>query len=156
MKGDVIYAERTLTKANREMIKKMYPTGPLINIISHYKHYGVDVGDGSVVHFTGKGMILSNVATCIQHTSMEEFLDGSKNEIDTIVNYKYKRETVVKRALSKVGSDFGGYDFLRNNCEHFAYWCATGERTSRQVFFLNDDQNIVEKVIENVYNHFLS
>jgi len=54
VKGDVIYAERTLTKANREMIKKMYPTGPLINIISRYKHYGIDVGDGSVVHFTGK------------------------------------------------------------------------------------------------------
>jgi len=89
-----------------------------------------------VLFILQENMILSNTDACIQHTSMEEFLDESKNEIDTIVNYKYERETVVKRALNKVGSDFGGYDFLRNNCEHFAYWCATGERTSRQVFFL--------------------
>jgi len=155
VKGDVIYTKRTITKTERELIKKMYPFGPLVNIITHYRHYGIDVGDGSVVHFSGKNLLLSNTDACVRHVSLEEFLDGWKKGVDTIVKSKYDRETVVGRALSKIGIDFGGYNFLRNNCEHFAYWCATGKRISRQVIFKNDDINVVEKVIENIFEKFL-
>lgn len=156
MKGDVIYVELALKDAEREMIKKLYPVGPLVNLISSYRHYGIDAGDGGVVHFTGKDLILTNADARIKHTSFEQFSEGRKSKIDIIVRPKYDRKTVVKRSLDKVGSDFGGYDLLRNNCEHFAYWCATGERTSRQVFFLNDDQNVAEKLIENVSEPILT
>lgn len=47
----------------------------------------------------------------------------------------YSPDYVVMRAESKVGQ-FGlqkcGYDLLRNNCEHFASWCKTGEAFSLQ------------------------
>ena len=29
--------------------------------------------------------------------------------------------------------DATGYDLFGNNCEHFAYWCKTGLKRSRQV-----------------------
>lgn len=149
MKGDVIYVEFTLSDSQREVIQKLYPIGPLVNLVSSYRHYGIDIGDGSVVHFTGKDLMLTNDAT-VQLTLGEQFSQGREYKIDIIVRPKYDGETVVRRAMNKVDSDFGGYDLLRNNCEHFANWCAAGERTSRQVFFLNDDQNVFEKLTENV------
>ena len=41
--------------------------------------------------------------------------------------------TVIENARSK----FGRFDYntLYNNCEHFARWCKTGNRTSHQAFF---------------------
>ncbi|QAY68540.1 lecithin retinol acyltransferase family protein [Paenibacillus protaetiae] len=31
-----------------------------------------------------------------------------------------------------MASNFGGFSLFHNNCEHFAYWAATGRRLSRQ------------------------
>eukprot|EP00438_Fugacium_kawagutii_P034026 Skav222212 [mRNA] locus=scaffold552:83019:83735:+ [translate_table: standard] len=33
-----------------------------------------------------------------------------------------------RRALSKVGTSFGGYDAFRNNCQHFAVWARYGKK----------------------------
>jgi hypothetical protein len=52
--------------------------------------------------------------------------------------------------MSELYGDFGGYDFLDNNCEHFAIWCATGLKTSNQVFFKNDDQDVISKTIDRL------
>lgn len=155
MKGDVIYVELPLTEKERDILRKKYPIGPLINLVSSYRHYGIDIGDGSIIHFTGKDLILTNSDANVQHTSIEQFSEGRESKIDIIVKPKYDRETISIRSLKKVGSNFGGYDLLRNNCEHFAYWCVTGKRTSRQVFFLNDDQNIIEKAVENIFESIL-
>jgi hypothetical protein len=43
----------------------------------------------------------------------------------------YPTDDVVARALDHVGRE--GYCPVVDNCEHFATWCATGERASRQV-----------------------
>jgi hypothetical protein len=40
------------------------------------------------------------------------------------------REEAAARAERMLGS--GDYDFLHNNCEHFATWCVTGKATSAQ------------------------
>eukprot|EP00668_Euglena_longa_P045340 GGOE01060994.1.p2 GENE.GGOE01060994.1~~GGOE01060994.1.p2 ORF type:complete len:182 (+),score=21.92 GGOE01060994.1:102-647(+) len=44
-------------------------------------------------------------------------------------------EVVVQRALLAVNGlyEWGPYDVLTNNCEHFASWCATGSCQSHQV-----------------------
>lgn len=58
------------------------------------------------------------------------------------------------RASSQLGSTFGGYNLLSNNCEHFAYWCVTGIRQSRQTLNINsadDKRDIVEKAIDMVF-----
>ena len=39
---------------------------------------------------------------------------------------------IVQRAASKVTEQAPGYSALLNNCEHFALWCATGEKYSLQ------------------------
>ena len=43
----------------------------------------------------------------------------------------FSRPKIVRRALSRVGE--ARYHVLRNNCEHFAYWCRTGRSCSLQV-----------------------
>ncbi|MCF4965647.1 lecithin retinol acyltransferase family protein [Nostoc sp. CMAA1605] len=43
----------------------------------------------------------------------------------------YTSEVVVQRAISKLGEH--KYDVVWNNCEHFAYYCKTGNYRSEQV-----------------------
>ena len=139
MKGDVIYVVRLLTNKERELIR-LYIKDAQKRIFwqqfedgfPSYRHYGIDVGDGTVVHFRGDKFIIQPSAW-IQRTSLAKFLDGGELKVQKDVNYKFTRNEVVRRALGKVGSNFGGYNFLSNNCEHFAYWCATGRRISYQV-----------------------
>lgn len=93
-----------------------------------YWHHGIDLGDGTVVHFTGEPGRKTNAT--VKRTLMEEFLSGGKL---VVVEYSesYNPEEVVKRALSMLWN--GGYNFIFNNCEHFARYCKTGEKKSEQV-----------------------
>lgn len=75
-----------------------------------------------------------------------------RNAIES--DYKYSSDEIVERAYSKLGSDFGGYNIINNNCEHFANWCANGKNTSSQVP-KNDDKDIVEKGIDSVFEPLL-
>lgn len=149
MEGDVLYVERMteppdyVTINNFTLKNNLLPGLPLITVVT-YRHYGIEVGDGTVVHFTGKGDHYTDPCW-IQHTALADFLAGGKKEVDLVVDYAFDRRTVVARAFSQVGTDFGGYDFWQNNCEHFAFWCATGQKISRQVFFLADDASVLEK-----------
>jgi hypothetical protein len=109
-----------------------------------YRHYGIGVGNGYIIHFdksTGK----------ITKSSLAKFSDGCEINIcyRTII-FHYPPEKIVERAYIKLGSSFDGYDLINNNCEHFANWCAMGKRTSIQVFFKNDDQDVVEKAIDRI------
>jgi hypothetical protein len=81
---------------------------------------------------------------------MEEFLGGGKLKVDKVATLQFARDEVVKRAKTKLNGNFSGYSFFDNNCEHFAFWCGTAKRTSRQVYFANDDQDIVEKTIDRI------
>lgn len=50
-------------------------------------------------------------------------------------SYKlYEPEETVRRAESKLGVN--GYDLFSKNCEHFALWCKTNIRQSRQILEL--------------------
>ena len=51
------------------------------------------------------------------------------SHIDDAVASSRRAFGIVVRA----GCNFGGYNFLCNNCEHFVNWCACGRRISRQV-----------------------
>lgn len=119
-----------------------------------YRHYGIDVGDGTVIHFNGDN--LDKGSARIVHTSEEEFLGSfGKMKEDLMVTYQFDEDEVVDRAFSKIGSRFCGYDVTDNNCEHFANWCACGKKTSRQIFFKNDDQDVVEKAIDIAFEPLL-
>lgn len=40
----------------------------------------------------------------------------------------YSGQQTKRRALNKIQTSFGGYDVLRNNCQHFAVWARYGVR----------------------------
>lgn len=127
MYGDVIY------------VMRLIPVPPY-----KYRHYGIEAANDTVIHFQDPVVV---------HTSMQEFLGpiGVKM-VDPMLPERLPREQVVRRARYFVGRPFrNGYSLLQNNCEHFAFHCATGLATSRQVFVTNDDQDIVQKAIDRTF-----
>lgn len=110
--GDIIYTDRGL-----------------------YKHYGVYVGSGQVIHYAGpKGHEINASMADIIKTSIPEFLKGGKLFIqpdrtkNPLPAYK-----IIQRAESAVGKCKGEYNLVINNCEHFANWCRYGKPVSKQV-----------------------
>jgi len=93
-----------------------------------FYHHGIDLGDGTVIHFTGEPSKKSNASVKI--TSMEEFLEGGKLEI---VPYSkpLNIEKTIKKAKKQVG--ISGYNLFYRNCEHFATYCKTGTSESEQI-----------------------
>ncbi len=102
-----------------------------------FQHHGVDLGDGSVVHFTdGDGGVAGpgqgSASFVIQRTPVQVV---TRDWRDTIHVIRYQQsldsDVVVQRALSQVGRR--GYHLIFDNCEHFAAWCVIGREESRQV-----------------------
>jgi hypothetical protein len=83
-----------------------------------YQHYGIDVGNGYVIHRTNKG---------IQRITLREFCNDDRWSFEPSSN----REAVARRAESRLGES--GYNLIFDNCEHFARWCQTGDSYSEQV-----------------------
>ena len=107
-KGDCIYAYRNL--------------GQLEGL---YKHYGIDCGDGTVIHYRKPG-------ETIERTSLETFSRGKPiYKAEYSDGFGYIPDVVVERAKSRLGEN--DYNLLFNNCEHFANWCKTGISDSKQV-----------------------
>ncbi len=138
MIGDIIYVERkpllwrsTKLRANEETSR----TDLLIYRTAKYRHYGIDVGNGEVVHFQSDSVWTRSESKIIK-TSMTAFLKDGHCGVVQLVDYAFSREEVVFRALSMVGTNFGGYRIISNNCEDFANWCATGYRRSNQTYWL--------------------
>jgi hypothetical protein len=107
-KGDLIYVYRNLFQLD-----------------GLYKHYGIDCGDGTVIHYRKPSEI-------IERTSMETFSRGNPvYVIKHLQGFCFVDDVVVARAQSRLGEN--KYNLLFNNCEHFAWWCKTGISDSRQI-----------------------
>jgi len=138
MYGDILYVDRRPLLWRSTKIRQN-PKSKKIDIVisrtTKYRHYGIDLGDGRVVHFVGESFwIRQDSQICID--TMDIFLkDGYLGIVNDIVP-AFSREEVVERALSCVNTNFGGYTIVDNNCEHFVMWCATGQRISRQSYLL--------------------
>lgn len=93
-----------------------------------YWHHGIDMGDGTVVHFTGEPFERVNAA--VRRTPFERFANGCPV---SVVNHgpDLAAADICERARCHLGRS--DYHLLFNNCEHFATWCVTGHRRSRQV-----------------------
>ena len=96
-----------------------------------YMHHGIDVGDGTVVHARPDDFRSPLAGGRVERTSRAEFAGGGTAIVTTEPPAAYPPDKIVSRALEHVGRE--GYCPVVDNCEHFATWCATGERTSRQV-----------------------
>lgn len=96
-----------------------------------YMHHGIDVGDGTVVHARPDDFRSPLAGGRVERTSRAEFAGGGTVLVTTEPPAAYPPDAIVARALEHVGRE--GYCPVVDNCEHFATWCATGERMSRQV-----------------------
>ena len=96
-----------------------------------YLHHGVDLGDGTVVHARPHDFQNPFGGGRVVRTSLEEFAEGRGVRVRNEPSAVFSSAEIADRALAHVGRD--GYDLVIDNCEHFATWCATGSRTSRQV-----------------------
>ena len=90
-----------------------------------YKHYGIDCGDGTVIHYRKPSEV-------IEQTSMATFSQGNPVYVAKYSKgFAYIPDVVVERAKSRLGEH--DYNLLSNNCEHFACWCKTGISDSKQI-----------------------
>jgi hypothetical protein len=96
-----------------------------------YWHHGIDMGDGTVVHARPHDFRNPFGGGSVVRTSLAEFADGEEVRPTCAQAAAFPPEEVARRAAAHVGRD--GYCPVVANCEHFATWCATGERRSRQV-----------------------
>eukprot|EP00800_Vazella_pourtalesii_P006053 TRINITY_DN173_c0_g1_i5.p1 TRINITY_DN173_c0_g1~~TRINITY_DN173_c0_g1_i5.p1 ORF type:complete len:225 (+),score=40.68 TRINITY_DN173_c0_g1_i5:87-761(+) len=88
-------------------------------------HYGVYIGHDRVIDFSQEG---------IQRRSFEEFASGYEVHVRSYLGTRPRAE-IVETALYylKDEEEWGDYNLVFNNCEHFASFCATGEKKSGQV-----------------------
>jgi Lecithin retinol acyltransferase/PspA/IM30 family len=104
---------------------QLYVWRELANVSGVYQHHGIDIGDGSVIHYRKPSEV-------IEQTSFDTF---SKNNPvysrEYPAGFSFIPDVTVKRALSRLGEN--KYNLLFNNCEHFATWCKTGVSESQQI-----------------------
>ena len=106
---------------------------PLPGVVgfANYCHYGVYVGRNEVIHFTEykrKGKL--------EKVSLEDFADEREVDIQRDFSYprRSKRDTAMK-ALEIYNLEEDGwttYNAMSKNCEHFANYCATSVKYSKQ------------------------
>jgi len=96
-----------------------------------YIHQGIDVGDGTVVHARPDDERDPFGGGRVVRTGIDEFAAGAPVRVRHDPPPAFPPGEIVSRALAHVGRE--GYCPVVDNCEHFATWCATGRRASRQI-----------------------
>ena len=109
------------------MAKSDLLTVPCTWGIIPYRHFGIDVGDGTVVHLASVRGNTSEME--VQRVSLGVFADGKPITVERI-SKSLSDEQVLERALAAVGNTH--YHVALGNCEHFARMCKTGEHVSHQ------------------------
>lgn len=93
-----------------------------------YTHHGIDMGDGWAIHFASADG--TKIGALIRWVTIEDFAAKSDVKVQSY-GVRFDAQQASERAWSMLGQS--GYDLFANNCEHFATWCVTGERSSAQV-----------------------
>lgn len=95
-----------------------------------YEHHGIDIGDGTVVHFAPTSVDGYKFQICRQE--IEKFLG---NDNADVVYYPdgtaFHPDQTCVISLAQIGES--NYKLLRNNCEHLAQYCKTGKKGSKQI-----------------------
>ena len=95
--------------------------------IVSYQHFGIDIGDGTVVHLATES---DGQRMSVQRVSQEEFAKGADVSVEVVAD-ELAPDVVVERSIAAVGRV--GYDLMIGNCEHFAREMKTGKGQSHQV-----------------------
>jgi hypothetical protein len=95
---------------------KFYPNG---------YHHGIYADGGRVIHLTGA----SAKEAKVQISPLYMFLNGGEIEIE----YHDDANPGVTLYRAVLSLEQGGYNIVTNNCEHFALYCVSGQKSSWQV-----------------------
>lgn len=94
-----------------------------------YRHHGIYVGNGKVVHYAG--LVGSLHRGPVEEISIARFAAGHETWMKSTLSARFVGEDAVQRARSRLGEN--RYRVLTNNCEHFCTWCVYGENRSEQI-----------------------
>ncbi len=93
-----------------------------------YAHHGIYAGEGTVIHF--KGTVKEKKDPAVIITDIDNFLNRGKLQRR---NYKKRLPPSEALRIAREHLSKKGYSLTFNNCEHFATYCVTGKKTSRQI-----------------------
>jgi hypothetical protein len=93
-----------------------------------YSHHGIYAGEGTVIHFKGEDKEKRDPAVIL--TEIENFLNGGRLRRR---NYKKRLPHSESLRIAREHLAEKGYSLPGNNCEHFATYCTTGKKKSKQV-----------------------
>jgi HRAS-like suppressor 3 len=96
-----------------------------------YRHHGIYVGEGLVIHYAGWVRYSRGL---IETVTVGDFAGRCPVRVGRVPCESQHGKDIVRRARSRLGERC--YDVLRNNCEHFCNWCQVGESRSTQVDLL--------------------
>ncbi len=107
-----------------------------------FQHHGIDCGNGLVIHYAG------DFGQEKPHQVIQEYYDDfakggliQKVEYQSEDRFLFSGQIVVKRAESRLGEK--QYHLFKNNCEHFATWCKTGQSICRQANLYRVTSNLL-------------
>lgn len=125
--------------------------GDLIRVRrSFYYHFGIYIGENKVIHFSAQNDdgITNPKDISVRISPFEIFskntvVEKAKYTLKEKVFFKRSNKNILKIAHSRLGEQ--GYNFLRNNCEDFAYSCVFKKKIPTQVDNLkNKVKNIIK------------
>ena len=93
-----------------------------------YRHHGIYLGEGLVIHYAGR---LRYPHGLIEAVPLRSFVGKRRVHVGRRPAKSLHGEAIVRRARSRLGER--RYAIFSNNCEHFCSWCQVGESRSTQV-----------------------
>ena len=124
---------------------ELAPGTQLIISRTGYRHHGIYVGNGRVIHYAGR---IRYPEGLIEEVSIVGFSRGGAVRIGRQPDGASRGQNVVLRARSRLGER--RYDVVRNNCEHFCNWCQFGEHRSSQIDLLTRPVRMLLDVLQRV------
>lgn len=100
-------------------------------------HYGIFVSEEEILQFGLAPAARPQLKDCevtVCSSTVEEFLCGGFIEVETPDRKERKKRKTPKETVENAKKRLGekGYHILYNNCEHFVYECAYGEKYCSQ------------------------
>ena len=103
-----------------------------------YYHYGIYIGNDQVIHFSGHNSdsVNNSNLVSIRQDHLNNFIRGDNLEYLPPIYSPFKTKEIISRAEqfkdSKTFFD-NPYNFVTNNCEHFARYIFYGKKDCTQV-----------------------
>jgi hypothetical protein len=115
-----------------------------------YRHHGIYVGNGCVIHYV---RCLRYPLGLIEEIPLTQFTRAPRLCVGRVPCGRFGGADVVTRARSRLGER--RYDLWGNNCEHFANWAQSGEHRSLQVESLSVTSRLLIAVLDGIASKLL-